>query len=168
MSGVLTSPYLANFVILGMAAVLTSVIRAPILSILLVTEMTGSFSHLLSLSIVSIISYLISNLLKAKPIYDSLLHRMIKKSKKQVLTEIENKKTLYSVKVAVTSKFAGKKIKELDIPMELLIISIERHGEELIPRGETKIMPGDTLNITTTLHDLMKCKKFFNDSLSEH
>ena len=40
-----------------MAGYFTAIVRAPITGIILITEMTGSFSNLLSLSIVSIISY---------------------------------------------------------------------------------------------------------------
>lgn len=69
--------YLRNFMILGMAGLLTSVVRSPILSIILVTEMTGSLYHLLSLSLVAITAYLVAELLKNPPIYVSLLKNML-------------------------------------------------------------------------------------------
>ena len=42
--------------------------------------MTGSFSHLLSLTIVSIIAYIVADLLKSTPIYDSLLDNLLAKN----------------------------------------------------------------------------------------
>ncbi len=165
--GLLSLPHLPNFIILGMAGVLTAVIRSPILSILLVTEMTGSFNHLLSLSIVSIISYLISNQLKSEPIYESLLHRMIQTFKPEILKQSTDSKTLYTITIPTGSKMAGQKIMDLDIPQGVLILTIERHKKELIPRGDTIIRAGDTLNITTTVDRLSDCKKYFNENLSD-
>ncbi|WP_425539335.1 ClC family H(+)/Cl(-) exchange transporter [Microaceticoccus formicicus] len=165
--GLLSYPHLPNFIILGMAGVLTAVIRSPILSILLVTEMTGSFSHLLSLSIVSIISYLISNQLKSEPIYESLLHRMIQSFKPEILKQGQDSKTLYTITVPTASRMAGKKIMDLAIPQGVLILTIERHKKELIPRGDTIIKAGDTLHITTSVDRLSDCKKYFNENLSD-
>ena len=65
-----------NFIILSMAGYFTAIVRAPITGIILITEMTGSFSHLLSLTIVSIIAYIVADLLKSTPIYESLLDNL--------------------------------------------------------------------------------------------
>lgn len=69
--------YLRNFMVLGMAGMLTAVVRSPILSIILVTEMTGNLYHLLSLSMVSITAYLVAEILKNPPLYHSLLERLL-------------------------------------------------------------------------------------------
>lgn len=79
----LESVYLRNFMVLGMAGILTAVVRSPILSIILVSEMTGSLYHLLSLSLVSIVAYLVAELLKNPPIYHSLLERMLQGMNKE-------------------------------------------------------------------------------------
>ena len=47
-----------------MAGYFTAMVRAPITGIILITEMTGSFSHLLPLAIISIVSYIIADILK--------------------------------------------------------------------------------------------------------
>ena len=52
-------------------------IRTPILSVLLVTEMTGEASNILSLCLVVAIAYLTAELLKSKPIYESLFERLL-------------------------------------------------------------------------------------------
>ncbi|MCA5010735.1 chloride channel protein, partial [Clostridioides difficile] len=41
---------LGNFIILGMAGCFSAIVRSPITGIILISEMTGSFSHLLTLS----------------------------------------------------------------------------------------------------------------------
>ena len=67
-----------NFVILGMAGFFAAVVRAPITGILLIYEMTGNVSHLLSFALVSLVAYGTAELLHARPIYDQLLDRILK------------------------------------------------------------------------------------------
>lgn len=68
-----------NFIILGMTGFFAAVVRAPITGILLIYEMTGSVSHLLSFAVVSLIAYAVADLLHTEPIYDQLLGRIIGK-----------------------------------------------------------------------------------------
>lgn len=70
-------PFYANFVILGMSAMLASVVRTPVLAVILVTEMTGTFRHLAPLVLVVMISYYTAEILRTPPIYDSLYERML-------------------------------------------------------------------------------------------
>ena len=48
------SIYIISFMALGMAGYFASVVKAPITGIVLIMEMTGSFNHLLSLSVVTV------------------------------------------------------------------------------------------------------------------
>ncbi len=70
---------LETFMVLGMAGFFTAIVHAPITGIILICEMAGNFSNLLPIATVSIVSYFVSNLCKNRPIYDSLLERMMKK-----------------------------------------------------------------------------------------
>ena len=59
----------------------------------------------------------------------------------------ENKgEVVVSYIVGMGSDIAGKKLKEINLGKNVLIISIEREGEILIPNGETVIMAGDTIS----------------------
>ena len=69
--------YVNNFVLLSMAGFFTAVVRAPITGIILIFELTGSVSQMLSLSVVTIMAYITAMLLKSEPIYDSLLKRIL-------------------------------------------------------------------------------------------
>ncbi len=66
------------FVILAMAGYFTAIVRAPITGIILICEMTGGFENLLALTIVSFVAYGVTELLKSKPIYESLLENLLK------------------------------------------------------------------------------------------
>ena len=50
--------YINNFVLLAMAGYLQRVVRAPITGIILLFEMSGSVSQMLSLAIVSVAAYI--------------------------------------------------------------------------------------------------------------
>ena len=54
--------YLNNFVLLAMAGYFTAICRAPLTGIILIFEMTGSLSQLLSLTTISIVAYVTATL----------------------------------------------------------------------------------------------------------
>ena len=69
------APNPTTFGIVGMAAFFTAVVRAPVTGIILVTEMTASFTLLLPMLGACFAAMLIPNLLGNAPIYDSLPRR---------------------------------------------------------------------------------------------
>ncbi|WP_242872067.1 ClC family H(+)/Cl(-) exchange transporter [Clostridium ragsdalei] len=73
----INSSYIGIFIILAMAGYFSSVIRAPMSGSILVIEMTGSFSNLLPIAIISVVSYLTAYILKSKPIYETLLEKLL-------------------------------------------------------------------------------------------
>ena len=65
----LDAHYLNNLIMLAMAGYFTAIVRAPITGIILIFEMTGSVSQMLSLSLVSIVAFLVATAVKSQPIY---------------------------------------------------------------------------------------------------
>ncbi len=61
--------------VVGMAAFFTAVVRAPVTGIVLVTEMTASFTLLLPMLAASFAAFVVAEALGNKPIYESLLER---------------------------------------------------------------------------------------------
>ena len=59
--------YMNNFVLLAMAGYFAAIVRAPLTGIILIFEMTGSLSQMLSLSIVSVTAYITATLLHSSP-----------------------------------------------------------------------------------------------------
>ena len=135
---------IVNFIILAMAGHFASIVKAPITGIILITEMTGSFEHLLALAVVVIISYLTADFFKSEPIYESLLNRMVKKSNESV-DDYSGKKTLLEVSVYMGSYVEGRYVSEVKWPKDSLLVSIRRGDKEIIPKGETSIQSGDFL-----------------------
>lgn len=148
--------YLSNFIIIAMAGILTAVVRSPILSIILVTEMTGSTSHLLSLTLVSLVAYLTCEYFKIKPIYESLLIRQIEARGNNKGEEIDHirDKIIESFVVGPGSLIKDKVIKDIDFPKEVLLINIRRQEEEIVPKGDTLIKAGDEVSFIMRDRDL--------------
>lgn len=138
-----------NFVILSMAGYFTAIVRAPITGIVLIIEMTGSFHHLLSLGVVSIISYIVADAVKSIPIYDSLLENQLKNQDLFFNEKENNKKIMIDSIVQYGSSIANKKVKDITWPKRSLLVSIKRMDKEIIPKGETLIKEGDYLLLIT-------------------
>jgi CIC family chloride channel protein len=68
----------AAFAVVGMAAFFTAVVQAPVTGIVLVIEMTASFTMLLPMIAACFAAMLVPNLLRGAPIYDSLRERLLR------------------------------------------------------------------------------------------
>jgi len=66
---------LGAFALVGMGAVFAGVVRAPITSILIIFEMTGSYGLILPLMIANMTSYVIAKRYRPTPIYEALLEQ---------------------------------------------------------------------------------------------
>lgn len=86
----------------------------------------------------------------SKPIYESLLERILANNGYKKLSEDNNVKTILEVVVHHGSYLEGKKIKELNLPEKCLLVSIKRGENEVIPRGNASIYVGDYLVVLTS------------------
>lgn len=138
-----------NFVILAMAGFFTAIVRAPITGVVLLVEMTGSFNQMLSLTIVSIVAYIVADLLKSQPIYESLLESQIAGNKLVRHNHDRLKKVTVEVIVQYGSRAEKVLLKNLQLPKSCLLIAVRRMGEELIPTGDTELIGEDYLTFLT-------------------
>lgn len=144
----LASSYIAVFAICGMAGALSASVKAPVTSVLLMAEMTGSFMHLLPLAVCSFIALLLSDILGVTPIYEALLERLTKKN--EDVSKNDKQGGIIEVPVELGSEAAGKKIREVNWPEGLLIVAIRRGVKEIVPNGNIRILPGDYLIILSS------------------
>jgi H+/Cl- antiporter ClcA len=142
--------YLMNIILFAMAGMFSSIVRAPLTGLMLVCEMSGSFTQFGPIILVCGVSYLVAELLRSEPVYESLfkmrLHSMEPKEKSEEYAKENKGEVVVSYIVGMGSDIAGKQLKEINLGKNVLIISIEREGEILIPNGETVIMAGDTIS----------------------
>lgn len=138
-----------NCIILAMAGFFTAIVRAPITGIVLLVEMTGSFTHLLPLTVVSVTSYIVAYLLKSVPIYESLLENLIKSKRPDIEEQDVGKRITIEMIVCHGSKIEKKLVKEINLPHACLLIAIRRRGKDIIPRGDSMIYAEDYLVVLT-------------------
>lgn len=164
--------YINNFVLLAMAGYFSAIVRAPLTGIVLIFEMTGNLNHMLSLSIVSIIAYIVASLMKSRPIYESLLDRLLSKQAEngendgvQSSDEHQNnirEKILANFVIGHGSQPDGRRISEVEWPDNCLLVSVQRGTDELIPKGRTRLQAGDIIVImmdegsTAYVHEKME------------
>jgi len=67
--------------VVGMAAFFSAVVRAPLTGIVLVMEMTASFTSLLPMLAACFVAMLVPNMLRNPPIYDSLRERTLERNR---------------------------------------------------------------------------------------
>lgn len=156
----LDSSYLINFIAFGMAGYFAAVVKAPITGIVLILEMTGSFSQILSLGLVVIVSYITADILKNEPIYEVLLERVLKKN--GISTEEDGKKTLIEFVVEMESFVEGKYLNEINWPKGSLIVALKRGDKEIIPRGKIEIISGDYIVVLVNNENKSKIIDKFN------
>jgi CIC family chloride channel protein len=66
---------LGSFALVGMGAVFAGIIRAPITSVLIIFEMTGSYELILPLMISNMTAYALARQVRPTPIYEALLEQ---------------------------------------------------------------------------------------------
>lgn len=164
--GLLPAAYINNFVLLAMAGYFTAIVRAPLTGIILIFEMTGTMNQLLSLTLVTITAYIMATLLGSKPIYESLLERILSR---QGIQEPENPgaKILREYVVMHNSPLDGAFIKDVDWPKHALIVSIKNQGNEIIPHGNTIIPASGSIVIVTEEKHLNKVNKIMTHLCTE-
>jgi CIC family chloride channel protein len=134
-------PYPQSFAAIGMAAYFAAVVRAPLTGIVLVLEMTGDYHQLLPLITGSMVAYVISERFGIEPVYEALLAINLNRSHPDVPAHREP--VLLEFVVQQESAMDGKRIKELPIPERCLFVTVTRHGNDLLPSGDTVLARGD-------------------------
>ncbi|MBE6019575.1 MAG: ClC family H(+)/Cl(-) exchange transporter [Clostridiales bacterium] len=151
--------YITAFVIIAMAGYFAAIVRAPVTGVVLITEMTGDFTSLLPLVLVSLTAYVVAEALGAQPIYTQLLERSLGKSPSGRSysgrgASLRDRKTVIDAEVDVGSRMDGSHVSEFGLPIGTLIVSVTRGGIEIIPDGNTILRAGDELEILTREADI--------------
>lgn len=77
--GILDAEYIMIFSLIAMAANFSAIVRSPLTAMLLILEMTGAFIYFLPIALGAMISYLMIDMIKIKPVYEMLLEIMMEK-----------------------------------------------------------------------------------------
>jgi len=135
--------FIPAFCVCAMAGAMSGSVKAPVTSILLMAEMTGSLVHLLPVAVVSFVALLTSDILNISPIYEVLLDRMTGGNRTPV--DRKGAGAIIEVPVEPGSKIAGKRVRDISWPEGTLIIGLSRGEKEFVPNGDTCVLHGDYL-----------------------
>ena len=120
--------------------------RAPVTAVVLVFELTGSLDALLSVTIVSILAYVVANLLRVDPYYEHLLADLLGVTPDDPSINGEpGEKVLKTAYVGSGSRLEGMRVSEVPWPDGTRIVTIDRAGQEIVPNGETRLLALDGL-----------------------
>ncbi|NLJ46865.1 MAG: ClC family H(+)/Cl(-) exchange transporter [Treponema sp.] len=147
-----------NFMILGMAAFFTGVVRAPVTGAILILEMSGNFNHFASLMTACLVAFVVGDLIRSKPVYDVLLERLLARNP-GAFKPVHGRKLILEIPVAEGSRLSHKLVRDVPWPSECLVVGVERGEDQLIPRGATKIHPGDQLHVLVDEEDAAEVKE---------
>lgn len=150
--------YFNNYIVLAMAGLFAGIVRAPITGIVLIAEMCGSLSQFLPIALCSLVGYVVANMLRSEPIYHSLLHRLVNNGKHDVFYQ---DKVLVNYALELGSSCLNKAIKDLSLPKDCVIVSINRGNDEIIPRGDTVLCLGDYLTVLIDQDNKDNLLKYF-------
>ena len=140
--------YLNNFILLGVAGMFAGSVRAPVTAVVLCFELCGSLEGLLSATAVSLLAFVTANLLKVEPFYEHLLDALLEGLPAPVGVreeEVQGSKVLHTHVVGVGSMAEGHTVAEIPWPRNMLIVTIDRAGQRVIPRGTTTLQALDEL-----------------------
>ena len=150
----LPTEFIPNFLVLGIAGLFASVVRAPVTAVVLAFELTGSLDALLSVSIVSIISYVSANLTQTDPFYEHLVGNLldgIRKTKafNAEKSDASGEKALHTVTVGADSAVDGLTLADIDWPRGVRVVLVTRAGTDITPTGDTRLMALDEVILMT-------------------
>ena len=132
----------AAFAVVGMAAMFTSIVRAPLTGIVLMLEMTGNEEQLFALILACLIAYLVAEHARSEPIYDALLDLDLEKDHTGD-ADAHPEPHLFLLSVGSHSAMDGTLIRDLKLPPHTIFVSVRRGSQESIASPDFELMAGD-------------------------
>jgi CIC family chloride channel protein len=142
------APHATAFAVLGMAALFTGSVRAPLTGIVLIVEMTGNYQQLLALGVTCLVADLVAGALRDRPIYEALLEADLRQRPSAAGTapEVSEPRSVY-IGVQRGSALEGQPIRKASLPPGCLVVAVERAGREVLPEADLVLLPGDHLTV---------------------
>lgn len=150
--------FIRSFIIYAMGGYLTAVTKAPLTSVMLITEMTGTVTQLMPLAVVCLSAYVVADVLGSEPVYEVLLNRKVQNIPKVFEGEVQE----IEIHVEADSDLDGMMVRHINLPYGAKIIRVKRHENEFIPHKDTVFWAGDELVITSDKGFVAEVKKYID------
>lgn len=133
--------YSDALIMICMATFFTTVVKAPITGIVMVVELTWSFTFLLPVVIGAAIGYLVGDIFRTEPIYDKLLDGILEEQRRG-----EKRVSLTAtLRVKAGAPADGRSVRNILWPSDILVTTLERGSLTIVPDGETVLKEGDII-----------------------
>ncbi|MDU7551375.1 MAG: chloride channel protein, partial [Streptococcus mitis] len=149
--GLISQEQFPIFVILGMSGYFGAISKAPLTAMILVTEMVGDIRNLMPLGLVTLVAYIIMDLLKGAPVYEAMLEKMLPE-------EASDEGEVTLIEIPVSDKIAGKQVHELNLPHNVLITTQVHNGKSQTVNGSTRMYLGDMIHLVIPKSEIGKVK----------
>jgi CIC family chloride channel protein len=135
------------FAVLGMAAVFTGCVRAPLTGIVLILEMTANYEQLLSLCVVCMVAHIVAETIKSPPVYEALLERDLRT--RGIASPNGQLAEPRAVVMGIQRGAAlqGKTLREACLPVGCLVVGVERGGRDVLPHADLMLAAGDHISV---------------------
>ncbi len=130
------APTPGAFAVVGMAACFTGIVRAPLTGIVLIAEMTGSYSQMLPLLVSCFAAYAVAEFLKETPIYEALMERDLARAGESHLLQ---KAQVVEFIIEPHAPFDGREIRALGLPPGCIIVQCAEGRREWVPRAGARL-----------------------------
>lgn len=142
--------YTDLMVMIGMASFFTCVVRAPITGIVMVFELTWSFTALLPVVLGVAVGYMLGAIVKIDSIYEILLQQFIREQRADRPPE----RAILHLNVLPDSMVDGMIVKEILWPVGTVVREIDRGGVSVSPEAGTELKSGDAVVLELVSSDL--------------
>ncbi len=135
--------YCDLMIMICIAALFTSVVRAPLTAIVMICEFTGSFAPLLPAIIGVAIGYIVGEISRTDGIYEALLETFEKENgiHERAVREV------FTITLAKGALAEKREVRDILWPAGARVKEIHRGEELILPDGDTLLHAGDTLTI---------------------
>lgn len=139
------------YAMVGMAAVFSATAHAPMTAIFTLFELTNDYNIMLPLMVSCVASGYLAYRITPHTIYSvGLTRRGVDIHKGRASLPLQPGTVFVDLLVAEGSPAAGKRVRELDLPPDCILVSVRRRSHSLIPRGNTILQQGDRVVVVST------------------
>ncbi|MBR4942489.1 MAG: ClC family H(+)/Cl(-) exchange transporter [Clostridia bacterium] len=147
--------YCDLMVMICMAAFFTTVVKAPITSIVMICEFTGSFASLLPVIIAVSIGYVIGEMSRTDGIYEELLEHF----EEETGIHERASREVFTLTVAFGAMADKRSVRDVLWPSGARVKELARGEEIILPDGDTVLRGGDVLTIVCRTDEPKKVKE---------
>ena len=144
-------------VMICMATFFAAIVKAPLTAIIMVLELTWQFTLLIPVVLGVSFGYMLSEIFGAKPIYDVLLEGILEDE------HVTLTRHTYATTIEDGSIAMNKSIRDVLWPGNMLIRSIKRDGQNIVPASDTVLRVGDEITAQAECVDYKQFKVWVDE-----